>query len=148
MEETSDEYPRLLKRLKNILATQLKTNFHDRKWFRHGEKRTFACSKNMTDLILPRVLESCASMNYNFSELSFQTVVKNLCGDMERVLDWSFAACTKRERTQSLAGGRAKSYKKKTNNVCRRIKSRMEKDLQSDHFFEKLPVFKNCSPQI
>merc|ERR1719370_2585504 len=39
-----NDYPRLLDRVKTLLATQLQTNFYDRKWVRHGEKRSFECA--------------------------------------------------------------------------------------------------------
>ena len=83
----------------------------------------------MTALIPSHILESCSSMNYDFSELSFETVVNNICEDIGRVIEWSFAACTRKERVQSEAGGRAASFKRKTGNICRRIRNRIEKDL-------------------
>ena len=112
----------------SLLATQLLTNFNDKRWFKEGKKRQFKCAKDLSAAIPTDIFDSCTSLSYDFAESSFENVVNNLCEDFQSVLEWSFSDCNKKERNKSSASGRAAAQKRKTQNVCRRISRRFQKE--------------------
>ena len=117
-----------IKYLFSLLATQLLTNFNDKRWFKEGKKRQFKCAKDLSSAIPTDIFDSCTSLSYDFEESSFENVVNNLCEDFQSVLEWSFSDCNKKERNKSSANGRAAAQKRKTQNVCRRISRRFQKE--------------------
>ena len=114
--------------LLTLLATQLLTNFNDKRWFNEGKNRHFKCAKDLSAAIPTDIFDSCTSLSYDFEESSLENVVKNLCKDFQSVLEWSFSDCNKKERNKSSASGRAAAQKRKTKNVCRRISRRFQKE--------------------